>query len=129
MDEKFKEWTEKLIRKLKSLNGSPLQVVHEEGNIDDAIDSDDEDEDEDDYDKDEDEDDKENMEEELVDVEDIGGKFDVSGKKDNVLLENGKQKIYRRKNQSKVVPSLDNGNQGPKEMVTPTIRANLEKQV
>ena len=126
VDEKFKEWTEKLIRKLKSLNGSPLQMVlEEEGNIDDAFDSDDDD----DYDEDEDEDDKENMEEELVDVEDIGGKFDVSGKNDKVLLENGKQKIYRRKNQSKVVPSVENGNQGPKEMVTPTIRANLEKQV
>jgi hypothetical protein len=126
VDEKFKEWTEKLVKKLHSFNESPLQASREEeGNFEDELDGDDED----DFDEDEDGDGKENMEEELVDVEDIAGKINMSDGKGIVLLVNGKQKLYRRKDQSKVVPNLENGNQEPKEMVTPTIRANLEKQV
>lgn len=107
-DEKFDLWSRKVIKVLKG----------EDGGGDDGVESDAFDgfeQEVDEYDEEE----EEEIESEAVDMEDIAGKAPL--RKAGVSLGNGV-------NGGKQNGSL-NGENGPREMVTPVIRASLVKQV
>lgn len=125
VEQAFKEWADKLLRNLKSFNASPAQEVSmakEDADYSEASD---------DFYTDEDvEEDKENLGEGLLDVEDVAGRLDASQRHDNFLSKSGKRQVFRRKNPNNEAVNSEGEKQGAdiKEMVTPIIRSNLEKQ-
>lgn len=125
VEHRFKEWTEELLRKLKSSHVSSGQEFLNEHGDKDHSDASDE------FFTDEDtEDDKENMGEALVDVEDVVGRLNPSGNGDKVPSRGAKGHVFRRKtsNGNSINDKQDVQRVDIMEMVTPAIRSNLEKQ-
>lgn len=123
VDHRFKIWREQLVNKLKSSTLSAKQGTsfqkEDEGHSDAS----------DDFytDDDSEKEDKENMGEALVDVEDVVGKLTPSQNGSKVPARGGKGQVFRRRNLNN--ETLDRKDDSLlKEMVTPTIRSNLEKQ-
>ncbi|KAI5057384.1 hypothetical protein GOP47_0027399 [Adiantum capillus-veneris] len=120
VEHRFKVWKEQLVDKLKSstmLETQGVSLKKEEENHSDASD-------EFFTDDDSEEVTKEDTREAVVDVEDVVGKLTPS---QNGSAKGGKGQVFKRRNFNR--ESIDHADDSQlKEMVTPTIRSNLEKQ-
>lgn len=132
VDQEFELWTKALLEKLEGArlrpptaelveaNGATKVNGYESATLEESDDDDDSETFEDAED--------DNFSDGVVDLEDMGGQRKLSEP-----LEGGKKRgVVRRqplKKQAQAAPLVKEVKDGPKEMVTPVLRASLEKQV
>ncbi|KAH7437050.1 hypothetical protein KP509_05G054200 [Ceratopteris richardii] len=122
VEHRFDVWKDQLVGRIKDSSQSFKQggIVKKDDDYEDAYD-------EFFTDEDSEKEDKENLGEALIDVEDVAGKVNPSHNVSKVHIRGGKGQVFKRRSSNEEAINHKQESQ-IKEMVTPAIRMNLEKQ-